>query len=151
MRLTLAALAALTLLAQTAKSAEPLPHFRKDTHYPIVRARMIKLGFEPARVLKRAQDAFAGCGYPGTGGGPGVCERWPEILHCSDGIGRCEFAYYRKRDGARIFVITEGDNDIYNCYCFVSIRWPDKWDREYFATYLIARPVLRRQAAVPAH
>lgn len=149
MRLALAAFAALTLLGQSAWSAEPLPHFRKDTRYPIVRARMIKLGFEPARVLKRSENSPMGCAYPATNGGLGRCERWPEILHCSEGISRCDFLYFRKHDGARVLVTTEGDNDLYNCYCFVAVRLPSTGDGFKLEEALIAKPAFAGQSARP--
>ena len=149
MRLALSAFAALTLLASSAWTAEPLPHFRKDTHYPIVRARMIKLGFVPARVLKRSENSPMGCGYPATNGGPGRCERWPEILHCSEGISRCDFLYVRKRDGARVLVVTEGNNDIYDCYCFVTVRLPDGRDDFKLEEAVIAKPAFAGRGARP--
>lgn len=147
MRLALATLAMIALFAQPAWADAALPQFRKDTHYPVVRAQMIKLGFEPARVLKRSENSPMGCAYRGTHrGGPGICERWPEILHCSEGISRCDFLYFRKRDGARVLVVTEGDNDLYECYCFVVVRWPDNGDRFMLEEALIAKPAFARRA-----
>jgi len=119
-----------------ASAADTLPRFRRDTPYLQVRAQMIKLGFEPARILKRSGNSPMGCGQSE----PDMCKRWPEILHCSEGISRCDFLFFRRSDGARILVVTEGDNDIYNCYCFVEVRWPDDRDSWKLDEAVIARP-----------
>lgn len=131
MRLALATIAILTLLAQSASAAGPLPHIRKWTPYAQVRSRMIAAGFRPQPVLKRPADAWLPC--PDD---PDPCKGTPEILECS-GSGLCNYLYVRVSDGAPAFVsaFIEGGGGL------MSVWWPDATARADLRRFTFAASV----------
>ena len=68
-----------------------LPEFRRGTPYPAVRAKLVRLGFRPLKILNRDPGASVEC----IDEPDGSCRKWPENTDCSSGIGYCTFLFQR--------------------------------------------------------
>lgn len=128
-----------------------LPDIPDQTPYAQVRERMIQAGFSPQRVDHRSysvdeppRPAAQWC--PADSDEP-VCDRYPELMYCSDGmLARCGWLYRAQRGGRYAVVTTRCSSFDAPYYCFESLRWND--DEAELKEYLIApfgRPASARR------
>ncbi|MGA0604961.1 hypothetical protein ACO2Q0_03090 [Phenylobacterium sp. VNQ135] len=144
------ALLVLCLLLPACARAPALPEIADQTPYGEVRERMIQAGFSPLAVNHRRVDfderprpASEWC--PADSNKP-VCDRYPELMYCTDGmLQRCGWLY-RADHGGRYAVVTTRCNNFEASYCFESLRWND--DERELNDYLIeplGRPASARR------
>ncbi len=90
-------MAAVVLAAGAAIAAQPLPHFKEGTPYPVVRAKLLKSGWKPVRLASASacEDER--------------CKGLPEAYFCA-GVGRATCIYtWRSGDRLiRVFGVGEG-------------------------------------------
>jgi hypothetical protein len=99
MPLTAFALLLCLMLAPQAQAAQPPPHIPRGVPYAVARARLIKAGFLPARIVEKGLDC---------GGKQSL--RCTEQIYCAGDIDYCEWLFIRKADEA-FFIVQTGSAD----------------------------------------
>jgi len=130
MRIVLAAVALCAALAACARGSDPkFPDIAQGTPYAQARERMIGAGFIPQRIAQRSP-------YPGGPPQPAdwcpaddnrpICEWYPELMSCSDGMHQGCRWLYRAGERGRYAVVMTRCLDFESKYCFDGIVWEDE-------------------------
>ena len=80
--------------------ALPLPSFHQDMSYAKARKKMLELGWQVHAINY-------GCKGEGSVIDPQICEKYPEVEHCSLGIAFCNFIFHDK-NGNKFTITTAG-------------------------------------------
>lgn len=113
-----AAMCVASSISATAKSPT-IPHFAPSTSYYVVRAKLIRLGWKPARVPN----------VPGCGGQQN-CEPFPEAVFCAGtGSAACLYAWKKGSVGIELWVEGEGTPafaHVNRCQTYDDWNWGQK-------------------------